>query len=137
MSNEIEVQATYVEEMRFDLATENGHTVPLDGNYIGGASPMQMVLISLAGCSGMSVVSVLRKKRQRITQYTVHVKGICATTYPLVFTQITVAHRVSGQALDAKAVQRAIELAETRYCPVSIMLSQVVNLVHTFTIIEA
>jgi putative redox protein len=109
----------------------------MDGDHLAALSPMEMVLASLASCSGISVLSILQKKREDITGYEVRVQGIRASGHPKVFTDITVEHIISGHNVRPASVERAIELAETRYCGVSIMLSQAAKLTNTYRIIEA
>ena len=137
MAETIQVQATYDAAMRFDIHSSGGHTVRLDGEHAAGYSPMEMLLASMAGCSGMSVISILRTQREAITHYEVHVQGTRAETHPLVFVEITVEHLITGHSVRPQSVERAIELAETRYCGVSIMLRQATRLTHTYRIQEA
>ncbi|MEO7002936.1 MAG: OsmC family protein, partial [Ktedonobacterales bacterium] len=106
---------------RFDAAAgvagdEAGwHTLPLDSAHgddvAAGASPMELLLVTLGGCIGMSVVPILRKIRQVVTAYDIRVTGERSQGWPVVFTAITVEHRVTGRALDRGAIERAITLA--------------------------
>jgi putative redox protein len=91
----------------------------------------------LAGCTGMDVISILRKKRQEVTGYEVHVKGVRAETHPMVFEDITVEHIITGHHIDREAVRRAIELSEQRYCGAGAMLGKVAQLRHMYCIVEA
>ena len=137
MAEKTRVQAKFDAGMRFSVESGSGHSVTIDGEHQAGHSPMELVLASLAGCSGISVISIVLKKQQVVTNYEVHVEGIRAETYPLVFTDITVKHILTGHNIRPEAVERAIELAETRYCPVSVMLGKVTNLKQTYQVIEA
>lgn len=83
-----------------------------------GASPMELLVAGLAGCTAMDVISILQKKRQNITSFEVHVHGERVDTHPMVYTDVTVNYIVRGHDIDETAVQRAIELSETKYCPV-------------------
>ena len=118
------------------------HTLSLDNSHVevgqrGGASPMELMLVSLAGCLGMSVVPILRKMRQDITGYEIRVRGERSSEWPKIFTAIAVEHRVAGHALKAEAVERAVTLAEERYCGVSAMLGKAVPITHTVTVVAA
>ena len=137
MAEKLQVQAKYAAGMRFTVKSASGHSIMLDGDHIAGYSPMELLLASLAGCSAMSVISIVLKKQQIVMSYEVRAEGIRAETHPLVFTAITVEHILTGHNIRPEAVERAIELAETRYCPVSVMLGKVTNLTHTYQIIEA
>jgi putative redox protein len=85
-------------------------------------SPMEMLLIALGGCTGADVVSILEKKRQRVTGYDIEVRAERRDEHPRIYTRIEVIHRVSGHNIDPKAVAHAVELSETKYCSVSAML---------------
>src|SRR5579863_886085 len=138
MIQELEIRARHVAGLQFTAETETGHTVTLDTHeHHMRVSPMEMLLISLAGCSGISIISILQKKQQNVTHYEVRVHGKRAETHPQVFTEIIVEHIFTGHNISPVAIERAIELAETRYCSVSVMLSTVVQLQHTYHIIEA
>ncbi len=130
MAEKVHVQAKFDTGMRFSVESGSGHSVMLDGEHDAGYSPMELVLASLAGCSGISVISI-------VPSYEVRVEGIRTETYPLIFTDITVEHILTGHNIHPVAVERAIELAETRYCPVSVMLGKVTNLKQIYQIIEA
>lgn len=137
MAQELEIRAHHVAGLQFVAETATGHPVTLDTHEQNtGATPMEMLLMSLAGCSGISVISILQKKQQDVTHYEVCVQGKRAETHPQVFTAITVEHILTGHNISPIAVERAIDLAEIRYCTVSVMLSQVVQLKHIYQIIE-
>ena len=128
--------------MRFDAQATSGYSVTLDSRELGsgqgsGFSPMEMLLVGLAGCTGMDVLSILRKKRQDVTGYEVHVQGIRADTHPKVFVEINVEHLVTGHNIQPAAVARAIELSETRYCGAAAMLGKVARITNTYRIIDA
>ena len=128
--------------MRFDAEAGSGHHITLDAAKHGGGQnagfrPMELLLVGLGGCTGMDVISILRKKRQQVTGYEVHVSGIRAEENPMVFVEITVEHIVTGHSIQAEAVARAIQLSEERYCGAGAMLGKVAHLAHTFHIVEA
>lgn len=123
------------QQLRVEVANAQGAAIALDAAQpIGGgmaATPKEGVLSALAGCTGMDVVSIMRKKRQVATSYEIEVTAASATEHPLVFTRIVVEHRVRG-AVAPEALRRAIELSATRYCPVSAMLSASVTIEHRY-----
>jgi putative redox protein len=141
MAEEMTAIARLDDGMRFEAGAGSGHCVILDASpHAGGTGagfvPMEMLLIGLAGCTGMDVISILRKKRQDVIAYEVFVHGIRAETAPMVFTAITVEHCVTGRRLSPQAVQRAIELSETKYCGAGAMLGKTARLTHTYRIVE-
>jgi len=85
---------------------------------------MELLALGLAGCAAMDVISILRKKRQNITQFDVRVELSRAEEFPKVFTSAVITYSVSGRSVDEAAVLRAIELSATKYCPAEFMFSQ-------------
>ncbi len=136
------VRATLEKDMRFDVETGSGHHILLDatehnGGQNTGPQPMEILLVGLAGCAGMDIIAILRKKRQDITAYEVRIHGERTEEYPRVFVEITIEHIFTGHAVQPEAVKRAIDLTEERYCGASAMLGKTAKLTHTFRIIEA
>ncbi len=139
--DEMHAVAHLEEDMRFAIDTGSGQTVTvnmLDDMVSGttgvGSSPMELLLVALAGCTGISVLSILRKRKQDITGYELRVHGERASSHPRVFTTITVEHTFTGQKLDATWIERAIALAEERYCGVEAMLGKTATITHNYTI---
>jgi putative redox protein len=141
MANDMTVRATLETGMRFDVETGSGHHVILDaaehnGGLNSGPQPMEMLLVALAGCSGMDILTILRKKRQDITGYELRIYGMRAEEHPKVYLDITLEHIFSGHNIRPEAVERAIELTEERYCGASAMLGKTATIGHMFSIIE-
>jgi putative redox protein len=142
MAEVMTAQATLETGMRFVAEGGSGHRVTLDADEHGGGEnagfrPMEMHLVGLAGCTGMDVISILRKKRQDVTGYEVHVRGMRAEEHPMVFVKITVEHVLTGHRIQPEAVARAIELSEERYCGAGATPGKVARLTHTYRIVEA
>jgi len=117
-------------DMTFIGTADSGFPVHMDaGRSVGGSGsgvrPMELLALGLAGCAGMDVISILRKKRQNIMQFDVHMDVSRAEAYPKVFTGAVITYIISGRGVDETAVLRAMELAATKYCPAQFMLSQV------------
>jgi putative redox protein len=128
--------------MSFQGRTATEHQVTLDvGAESGGAGagpePLDLLLISLGSCTGMDVISILRKKRQLVSHYTVNVFANQSTEHPKVFTEVMVEHIVEGENVDPKAVARALELSITKYCPVHAMLSRATKIDHVYRVLDA
>lgn len=109
---------------------------PAVGGDDSGFRPMQLLLIGLGGCTGMDVLSILRKKRQDVTGFEVELDARQAEEHPRVFTHINISYIIRGRGIRSGAVERAIELSETKYCPAQAMLVKSVSIEHTFKIIE-
>lgn len=97
--------------------------------------PSDMLLISLASCSGYDVVLILARQRQKLTNLYINVKSEQAPEPPYQFTHIHQHYIVEGDNLDPKKVERAIELSEEKYCSVAATISGVAKLTHSFEII--
>ena len=142
MAEIMTARATLATSMRFAAWASSGHRVTLDADEQGGGEnagfrPMELLLVGLAGCTGMDVISILRKKHLDVTGYEVQVRGVRAEDQPMVFVEITVEHIVTGHNLRPEAIERAIKLSEERYCGAGAMLGKVAHLTHTYRIIES
>ena len=117
---QVRIKAVWQGGIAFEGANEAGQSVFMDSPIAEGGpkgpSPMQLVLIGLAGCTAMDVVSILQKKRQDVTGFEVNVVGNRAPDHPKYYTDIDLEFVVRGRGVDPKAVERAIELSETKYC---------------------
>jgi putative redox protein len=138
----MDAKVTWHGGLHFTGNADSGHEVIIDGSpSVGGSDkgsrPLELMLMSLAGCTGMDVISILRKKRQDVTDFEVKAHAEQADTHPHVYTAVTVEYIVTGHNIDPKAVERAIELSENAYCPAQAMLVQAVPIKHTYQIIEA
>jgi putative redox protein len=115
----------YAGEEAFVAESQSGHAIVTSFSHdqMSAPSPMELLLIALGGCTGADVISILEKKRQRISAYEIEVRGTRRDEHPRIYTRIEVIHRLRGDQIDERAVARAIELSETKYCSVSAMLS--------------
>jgi len=122
--------------LRFVAGTASGHSVLFDDETGDSAArPMEVVLAALGACSGMDVLSILRKKKQPVGFYHVRVEGDQREEHPRIYTEIRVVHEVEGAGVDVAALKRAIELSAGRYCSVSAMLSSgVVRISHWYVL---
>ena len=127
--------------MALSITSGSGHQITVDagvadGGKDQGPTPMELMLMGTAGCTAMDVISILRKKRQDVTAYAVHIHGIRASTHPMVFTSITIEHVVSGHHVSEEAVAHAIELSVTKYCGAHAMLSKTATITTSYRILE-
>jgi putative redox protein len=120
---------------------DTGFEVPLGADpEVGGANdgfrPLELMAVSLAGCTAMDVISILTKKKQEVTAFEVKVHAKQAEEFPKVFTQAVITYLVTGHGVDEAAVLRAIELSATKYCPAQAMLGKVVPMDLVYEIYE-
>lgn len=121
--------------------TESGHSLVVDGApEIGGlglgARPLELMLLGLGGCTAMDVLSILRKKRQRVVDCRVELSAERAEEHPRVFTQIHIHFKVIGDVQET-AVERAIELSHSKYCSAHKMLSATAEITSSFEVVPA
>ena len=126
-------------KMRFEAVADSGHPVILSASPdLGGEShgprPMEMVLMGLGGCSGIDVLLILNKSRQRVHTCEIELSAERADAVPAVFTRIHVRYILSGENLDRRKVARAVALSMDKYCSVTQMLSSTVAITHDFEI---
>jgi len=138
----MDAKVTWKQGMSFTGIADSGFEVPIGtsiehGGAGDGVSPMEMLLIGLGGCTGMDVVSILEKKKQVVTNFEVLIHGDRVESHPKVFNKITVEYVVTGKELEPEAVQRAIELSETKYCSVMATLRKTAEITLKITLKEA
>ena len=135
----MEAKVTWQGKMSFTGSAGAAFGVPLDtsaanGGDDDGISPMQLVAISLAGCTAMDVISILKKKQQDVTAFEVKVTAESGEVHPRIFSHILVEYIVYGHNIDPAAVNRSVELSTTKYCSVQAMLEKAVPIEHKITI---
>jgi putative redox protein len=137
----MEAKVTWNSKMSFTGTGRFGINLPIDtsieqGGNSAGFSPMELLLIGLAGCTAMDVISILEKKRQKVTRFEIKVSGQRASEHPKVFTDILLEYIFGGQSIDSAAVARAVELSETKYCSAAAMLSKAARIERKIVIDE-
>lgn len=134
-------KVTWKGGLEFDGDAKSGFSLDLSASAnFGGAEegfrPMELMALGLAGCTGMDVMSILLKKRQNVTAFEVHIHPEFADEHPRVWTQVHIEYLITGKDIDPKAVERAIELSSTTYCPAQNMLDDSISIESTYKIIE-
>ncbi len=136
----MEMKATWIDGRRFAYESATGHALMTDAPEESGgtdtaATPMELVLLGLIGCSGVDVTSILQKMKQPLEALTVTARAVRADVHPRVYTKIHLTYLVRGK-LDIKKLERAINLSETRYCSVAAMLSSTALITHEYVLDE-
>jgi putative redox protein len=123
----------------FNGRTPSGHDLKIDTDRERNSapSPMELLLLALGSCTGVDVVSILRKKRELVTDYRVEVQGQRRDEHPRSYNRMEVLHVVTGRNISERSVAQAIELSEQKYCSVAATLRPTVEIVSTFKIIES
>jgi len=98
-----------------------------------GPAPMELLLFAVGGCTGMDVISILRKMRQPVEDFRIEVRGERAQEHPKKYTSIELIYYFKGD-LDEQRVARAIELSETKYCSVEATLRDALPITSRFVV---
>jgi putative redox protein len=131
-----EVSTQWVEGMSFEGKNQTGGSVQM-GSVEGkpDVSPMELLLLGLAGCTGIDVIHILGKKKLAPSQFEVRVRGRRADDYPRVYTEIEIEYLLWADDLPVKAVEQAIQLSEEKYCSASAMLKQAAEIRSSYRIL--
>ncbi len=137
----MEAKIRHISGLQFVGEASSGHALVMDGDpKFGGTDtavrPTELLLIGLGGCSGMDVISILKKKKQDVRGLEINVKGDKATSYPQKFTDITIEFVVTGRAVSEDAVKRAVDLSMEKYCSVKATLEGSARITFSYRIIE-
>ena len=119
--------------------TPSGHAQAIDvkGDRKSAPTPMEMLLVSVAACTGADVISILEKKRQDVSDYKIEISGDRRDEHPRAFTKFHVHHIVYGRDVSERAVASAVELSDTKYCSVAATVRPAAEITTSFEIIES
>ncbi|GAP10239.1 predicted redox protein, regulator of disulfide bond formation [Bellilinea caldifistulae] len=118
----MEAKAVWKGDLTFVGSADSGFSLVMDtfkevGGNESGFRPVELIAIGVAGCTGMDVISILKKKRQEVTAFEVLVHATRATEHPKKITHMLIEYVVTGKNIDPAAVERAVQLSEEKYCP--------------------
>jgi len=133
------VKVKWIDGMRFVATDSMGHSIVMDaskqvGGEGSGFSPLQLLLAALGGCTGIDIVEIMRKQRQQVDELEIVVSGERVKEPPRVYNNISVEYRIKGKDVKEKAVKRAIQLSEDKYCSVGAMLKAKAKVTSSYTI---
>ena len=128
-----------LEGITFVGKSDSNHWITMDGpeNFGGnnaGIRPKELLLISLAGCTGADVSAILQKKRVKLDGFEIQVSAESTDIHPKVYTKIHLEFNFWGSDLKEKDLERAIELSQTTYCGVTAMLEKSIDITYSFSI---
>ena len=137
----VEAKVTLVKDMQFSGTATSGHTLMMDADDESGGSnagfrPMELLLVGFGGCTGMDVISILRKKRQNVSRLEMKVQGEKADAHPHVYKEVHIEYIVTGKSVDKDAVERAIALSLDKYCSVGATLAKAGTVTHSYRSLE-
>lgn len=137
----VEAKVILRNNMTFMGTASSGHTLIMDaddesGGHNNGFRPMELLLVGFGGCSGMDVISILRKKKQQISGLEINIKGEKSETAPKIYKEVHIEYVVKGKGVEMEAVERAISLSLERYCSVGATLAKAGTITHSYRIVE-
>jgi putative redox protein len=129
----------YAGDEFFIGTTPSGHAQTIDAkaDRKSAPTPMEMLLVSVAACTAVDIVSILEKKRQIVTDYRVEISGERREEHPRAFVKFHLHHIVYGRDVSEQAVASAIELSDTKYCSVAATVRPTAEITTSFEIIES
>ena len=135
----MDVHVKHIEDMAFASLGETQNWVVMDtveefGGSGSGPKPMEMILMGLGGCTGMDVISILRKMQVKLDGFEIDVQAEQAEQHPKVYTKIHLTYRFYGKDIDTDKIEKAINLSQEKYCSVSAMLGETAEIHHTVEI---
>ena len=138
----MKIISQWVDGRCFVASNERGNSIVMEGTSPDegtkrGASPMELLLMGVAGCSSIDVVDIAKKQRQNVVDCITIVEAERADTIPRVFTKIHIHFKVIGHDLQEESIGKAVALSAEKYCSASIMLSKAAEVSHSFEIVAA
>jgi len=125
---ETKVKVEWSRQLRFRGTNAHGKSLVVDATdvdgYPAGVTPMELLLMALGGCTGIDIVTILKKQRQNLTRFAINLTGHRRPEPPRYYERIHIEYVLKGDNLDEKKVQRAIQLSEEKYCSVRAMLAE-------------
>lgn len=136
--NEYKATVRYAGDEYFIGTSPSGHAQAIDtkGDRHSAPTPMEMLLVAVAACTAVDVISILLKKRQQVTDYNVEITGERKDDHPRAFVKFHVNHIVHGRSVSEKAVADAVELSDTKYCSVAATVRPTAEITSSFEIHE-
>ncbi len=128
----------WIGEQKFVAISPSGHALAMDSDRSSntGPGPMELLLMALGACTATDIVIIMEKKRQKLESLDVICSGERATDYPQVWNKLEILFRLRGK-LDERAVKRAIQLSEEKYCSVAATLKKSAELTWRYEVLRA
>ncbi len=137
----VQAKVTLIDNMQFKGTATSGHSLIMDadeavGGHNKGFRPMELLLVGFGGCSGMDVISILKKKRQNVTGFELNVKGEKREDYPKYYKVVHIEYVIKGKDIEKEEVERAIALSLDKYCSVGATLAKAGTITHSYRIVN-
>jgi putative redox protein len=135
-----EANVRWAGKMTFIGKAGTNHLVPMDttpdfGGDSSATKPLELLLLALGGCTGMDIVSLLKKMRQDFSGIEMNLTAERSEEHPNVYTKIDLEYVIYGRGIDEEKVKRAVELSQEKYCSVSAMLRKSCPVNYTWRVV--
>ncbi len=135
------IRVKWIDKLQFVASDRHNHSIIIDtstdsGGEDLGLGPMSLLLCALGSCTGMDIVDILRKQRQKPTSFQVLLRGERNKDYPKYYRKIEVRYIVKGKNVENGAVERAIRLSREKYCSVEATLLKSPEIVSSYEIVD-
>ncbi len=136
----MKIDVTWLENMAFESEI-NGHKLLIDANEsVGGEDcgprPKPLLLLALGGCTGMDVVSILKKMRVEVDNFNIDIDATPTKEHPVIYEKIHLVYEFTGKDLPMDKLKKAVDLSQERYCGVSAMLKKASDLTFEIKVSE-
>ncbi len=134
------VETKWIDKMAFE-AEVSGHKIILDaspevGGENKGVRPKELLLAALSGCTAMDVISILKKMRVEVDYFNVVVDAELTEDHPKVYSKMHLIYQFKGENLNIESIKKAIDLSQDRYCGVSAMFRQIMELTYEIQLLN-
>ena len=134
------IKAQWLNDLSFETEVD-GHKIYMDtavehGGKNLGPRPKLMMMVALAGCTGMDVAAILKKMRENVEEFSVEVEGDVTEEHPKRFAGMKVIYKVKGKEINRKNVEKAVKLSSEKYCGVSANYKEAFDITHEIIIEE-
>lgn len=138
----MQLSLNWKKDLTFTSTVPDGHSLVVsnDADESGqrpGFAPLELMALSVAGCTGMDVISILQKKRQQVSALELRIHTERAERHPRVWTRVKIEYLITGKDIDPQAVERSIQLSAEKYCSAQNMINKAVPIEHSYQIIAA
>lgn len=138
MKNSINV--SWAKDMKF-VTEIDGHEIILDAGVNSGGNdegprPKALMMLALAGCTGMDVISILKKMKLDVTEFNIRVEGDIKEEHPKKFESMKVIYEVRGNDIEREKVEKAVNLSIDKYCGVNANYRDAMQMLYEINILE-
>ncbi len=136
----METKVVWNGKMKFTGNTPSNFSILMDassdhGGEDQGPRPMELVLVALGGCTGMDVISILQKMKEKVKNFEIKISAERAEEHPKVYKKVHLEYIFKGENLKEENIKKAIELSQTKYCSVSAILKGTAEVTYSWKIL--